>query len=224
MRQRVALARALVNRPSVLLLDEPLGALDRKLREEMQVELRRIQRDVGTTFIYVTHDQEEALAMSDRVVVMRDGAIEQLGTPAEVYDSPATLWAAGFVGTSNTIAGTVRGLGDLVEIETPDGRLRAAHVHGDGIAPGARITATVRPEHVAVRPGGVAANPAASEVCLEARIEEVLHVANSLRCVAMTGSGHRILAVVERASLRDPIRPGDTVTLAWPASACHVYQ
>ncbi len=104
-RQRVALARALVNRPRVLLLDEPLGALDLKLREEMQIELKAIQQQVGITFIYVTHDQEEALTMSDRLAVFRDGRIEQLGTPAEVYERPATRFVAGFVGTSNLLSG-----------------------------------------------------------------------------------------------------------------------
>jgi putative spermidine/putrescine transport system ATP-binding protein len=104
-RQRVALARALVNRPRVLLLDEPLGALDLKLREEMQIELKAIQQQVGITFIYVTHDQEEALTMSDRLAVFRDGRIEQLGTPADVYERPATRFVAGFVGTSNLLRG-----------------------------------------------------------------------------------------------------------------------
>src|SRR4051794_33792623 len=102
-RQRVALARALVNRPRVLLLDEPLGALDLKLREEMQVELKAIQREAGITFIFVTHDQEEALTMSDRVAVFNAGRIEQVGTPAEVYESPVTAFVAGFVGTSNLL-------------------------------------------------------------------------------------------------------------------------
>jgi putative spermidine/putrescine transport system ATP-binding protein len=104
-RQRVALARALVNRPRVLLLDEPLGALDLKLRQEMQVELKAIQQDVGITFIYVTHDQEEALAMSDRMAIFNHGLIEQVGPPAEVYEAPATPFVAGFVGTSNIISG-----------------------------------------------------------------------------------------------------------------------
>ncbi|GAA3445838.1 ABC transporter ATP-binding protein [Planomonospora venezuelensis] len=104
-RQRVALARALVNRPRVLLLDEPLGALDLKLREEMQVELKSIQREVGITFLFVTHDQEEALTMSDRVAVFNEGRIEQVGTPAEVYERPATAFVASFVGTSNLISG-----------------------------------------------------------------------------------------------------------------------
>ncbi|GAA0973086.1 ABC transporter ATP-binding protein [Acrocarpospora macrocephala] len=104
-RQRVALARALVNRPRVLLLDEPLGALDLKLREEMQVELKAIQREVGITFLFVTHDQEEALTMSDRVAVFNHGRVEQVGTPAEVYERPASAFVAGFVGTSNLISG-----------------------------------------------------------------------------------------------------------------------
>src|SRR5205807_1107986 len=102
-RQRVALARALVNRPRVLLLDEPLGALDLKLREEMQIELKTIQRDVGITFIFVTHDQDEALTMSDRIAVFNQGRIEQIGTPVEVYERPATPFVSGFVGTSNVL-------------------------------------------------------------------------------------------------------------------------
>jgi putative spermidine/putrescine transport system ATP-binding protein len=106
-RQRVALARALVNRPRVLLLDEPLGALDLKLREEMQVELKEIQRSVGITFVFVTHDQEEALTMSDRIAVFSSGKIEQVGPPSEVYERPATEFVAGFVGTSNLLTGSV---------------------------------------------------------------------------------------------------------------------
>ncbi|MDQ1426090.1 MAG: putative spermidine/putrescine transport system ATP-binding protein, partial [Acidimicrobiaceae bacterium] len=106
-RQRVALARALVNRPRVLLLDEPLGALDLKLREEMQVELKAIQRDVGITFIFVTHDQEEALTMSDRIAVFDHGRIEQVGTPTEIYERPSSLFVAGFVGTSNIMSGDI---------------------------------------------------------------------------------------------------------------------
>src|SRR5437667_3564559 len=105
--QRVALARALVNRPRALLLDEPLGALDLKLRQAMQVELKRIQREVGITFVYVTHDQGEALTMSDRIAVMNDGAIEHLGTPREIYEHPKTRFVAGFIGTSNLLTGTV---------------------------------------------------------------------------------------------------------------------
>ena len=103
--QRVALARALVNHPAALLLDEPLGALDLKLRQAMQVELKRIQREVGITFVYVTHDQGEALTMSDRIAVMNDGVVEQLGSPEEIYEHPKTRFVAGFIGTSNLLAG-----------------------------------------------------------------------------------------------------------------------
>src|SRR5438093_858161 len=111
-RQRVALARALVNRPRVLLLDEPLGALDLKLRQAMQIELKRIQREVGITFVYVTHDQEEALTMSDRLVVMNAGRIEQLGSPRELYEYPATRFVANFIGTSNILTGRLERKGD----------------------------------------------------------------------------------------------------------------
>ena len=124
-RQRVALARALVNRPRVLLLDEPLGALDLKLRQEMQIELKHIQESVGITFLYVTHDQEEALTMSDRIAVFNDGRIEQIGTPAEVYERPATPFVAGFVGTSNLFTTTV---------EERRGEYTVARVGSDGVA------------------------------------------------------------------------------------------
>ena len=106
--QRVALARALINRPAVLLLDEPLGALDLKLRKGLQIELKRIQREVGITFMYVTHDQEEALTMSDRIAVMNKGVVQQLGSPEEVYERPATEFVAGFIGVSNLMPGTRR--------------------------------------------------------------------------------------------------------------------
>ena len=135
-RQRVALARALVNRPRVLLLDEPLGALDRQLRQEMQVELKAIQAAVGITFVVVTHDQEEALTMSDRIAVLRDGRIEQVGAPAEVYERPANPFVAGFVGTSNVLAGRA-----------------AAELVGE---PG---TFTVRPEKIHVLDAGAETPP-----------------------------------------------------------------
>jgi putative spermidine/putrescine transport system ATP-binding protein len=128
-RQRVALARALVNRPSVLLLDEPLGALDRKLREEMQVELKQIQQHVGITFIFVTHDQGEALSMSDRVAVFHDGRVEQVGTPREVYEQPATEFVAGFVGTANllhTEAGLVSVRPERIRFGRPGGGAQGA--------------------------------------------------------------------------------------------------
>jgi putative spermidine/putrescine transport system ATP-binding protein len=136
-RQRVALARALVNRPKVLLLDEPLGALDLKLRREMQLELKQIQRDVGITFVFVTHDQEEALSMSDRVAVFRDGRVDQVATPVELYERPATSFVAGFVGTSNRIRGeaALSLLGSPGEFAVRPERLRVAEP-GSPLEPG----------------------------------------------------------------------------------------
>ncbi len=143
--QRVALARALVNRPRALLLDEPLGALDLKLRQAMQVELKRIQREVGITFVYVTHDQNEALTMSDRIAVMNDGAIEHLGTPRDIYEHPRTRFVAGFIGTSNLLSGTVTQVdGGRAVIEvSPDERI-VVPVSDEGRCP-RRTAGTHRP-------------------------------------------------------------------------------
>ena len=147
--QRVALARAIVIRPAVLLLDEPLGSLDRKLRERMQVEVRQLQRTLGITTIFVTHDQEEALSMSDLVGVMNGGRLEQLGTPAEIYERPATTFVADFVGTSNRLDGTVVGLDgeeSLVRVAGTRQHLRIPQRTGD--APGVPVSIMVRPEYV----------------------------------------------------------------------------
>ena len=147
-RQRVALARALVNQPSVLLLDEPLGALDLKLRQEMQIELKAIQQRVGLTFIYVTHDQEEALTMSDRLAVMNAGRIEQVGTPAEVYEEPRTPFVAGFVGTSNMLTGdAAQAVAGLAGAPHDPARRRSAcrRRTGGGSRASARSPVTSRP-------------------------------------------------------------------------------
>ena len=142
--QRVALARALVNLPKVLLLDEPLGALDLKLRKGLQVQLKQIQRDVGITFLYVTHDQEEALTMSDRIAVMNHGRIEQVADPEEVYDKPASSFVAGFIGVSNLMPGVVKSSGANGEVQLDSGVAVRADV--DGFAAGDRCNAVVRPE------------------------------------------------------------------------------
>jgi spermidine/putrescine transport system ATP-binding protein len=142
-RQRVALARALVNRPQVLLLDEPLAALDLKLRHAMQVELKSIQREVGITFLFVTHDQDEALSMSDRVAIMNGGVIEQCGIPEDVYENPASVFAAGFIGTSNLMAGTYDG--QAVSI-CPE--LRIPLTAGHGLTGGDQVSVAIRPEKI----------------------------------------------------------------------------
>ncbi|AKJ15520.1 spermidine/putrescine ABC transporter ATP-binding protein [Streptomyces incarnatus] len=142
-RQRVALARALVNRPAVLLLDEPLAALDLKLRRQMQVELKQIQREVGITFVFVTHDQDEALTMSDRIAVMNEGRIEQCGTPEDVYEHPAGRFVASFMGTSNLMTGTYRG----GEVALDQGPALPVGRRG-GIADGTAVSVSVRPEKI----------------------------------------------------------------------------
>lgn len=145
-KQRVAIARALINNPKVLLLDEPLGALDLKLRKQMQIELKRLQKKLGITFIYVTHDQEEALTMSDRIAVMNGGIIEQMGAPREIYDHPETRFVAGFIGESNIFDGTVKAAeGELLWVETAAGMLTT---QGKGFQVGEEMHVSVRPENL----------------------------------------------------------------------------
>ncbi|MFB4277554.1 ABC transporter ATP-binding protein [Nonomuraea sp. MTCD27] len=193
-RQRVALARALVNRPRVLLLDEPLGALDLKLREEMQVELKELQREVGITFLFVTHDQEEALTMSDRVAVFDRGRIEQVGTPAEIYERPATEFVAGFVGTSNLISGAA-----------------AEKILG---RPG---TFSVRPEKLRVVPGeSGGAGP--GEHSATGTVAEVVYAGAATRFVVDLDAGGRLIALqqnLEVSSMEVMGLRGARVRLVW---------
>ena len=145
-KQRVAIARALINNPRVLLLDEPLGALDLKLRKQMQIELKRLQKKLGITFVYVTHDQEEAMTMSDRIAVMRDGVILQMDAPAKIYDRPNCRFVADFIGESNVISGVVRSVeGEKLSVETPDGMILAC---GEGFTVGEKICVSVRSEYL----------------------------------------------------------------------------
>ncbi len=192
-RQRVALARALVNRPRVLLLDEPLGALDLKLREEMQIELKAIQQAVGITFIYVTHDQEEALTMSDRLAVFNQGRIEQLGTPAEVYERPATRFVAGFVGTSNLLTGDA-----AVAILGRSG------------------TYTIRPEKIHLGDPSTPVGP--DETGAVGRIHDVVYLGPDTRYIVELEAGARL--VVTRQNLATTssealAQQGNAVRLIW---------
>ena len=151
-RQRIALARALINHPKVLLLDEPLGALDLKLRKDMQLELKAIQQRVGITFVYVTHDQEEAITMSDRIAVMNEGKVLQLGTPEEIYEHPANLFVADFIGESNFIPGTVRRMGDSFGLEISDGQILTAGWAEETVSIGEAAVISVRPEKLHIYP------------------------------------------------------------------------
>ena len=208
-RQRVALARSLVNLPKVLLLDEPLGALDLKLRRAMQIELKRIQRDVGITFVYVTHDQEEALTMLDRIGVMNSGRLEQVGVPATLYEAPATAFVAGFIGTSNLLEGTrvadgVR-LQDGLTVPVPS--LRGGPV----TAPGDDVVISLRPENILLD-----RQSASRGVSLRGRIAEIIYLGSSIQytveCHGMT------LTVTEpnrpEAAARGH-RLGDEVSVSW---------
>ena len=189
--QRVALARALVNCPKALLLDEPLGALDLKLRQAMQLELKRIQREVGITFVFVTHDQEEALTMCDRIAVMTEGRVEQIGTPTEIYDSPPSVFVAGFIGTANLLPVTVRSQdGDRV-----DGRLadrRAVQRAGPAAAPTAPApgaTLMVRPERLV--PAGAPLTAATAAGTIEATVTSLVFQGPVVRCQVRTRDRRR---------------------------------
>jgi spermidine/putrescine transport system ATP-binding protein len=211
--QRVALARALVNRPRALLLDEPLGALDLKLRQAMQVELKRIQREVGITFVYVTHDQNEALTMSDRIAVMNDGAVEHLGTPREIYEHPKTRFVAGFIGTSNLLAGTVTqaGVGSAVIEVSADERI-IVPVPGTAPAPGSQLELTVRPEKIELS----TARPAASGCVVRGTVTEVVYLGTSTNFSVTTTTGADIVVFRQNsAAAGDLAARGDSVWLSW---------
>lgn len=162
--QRVALARALVNMPKALLLDEPLAALDLKLRQQMQFELKRIQREVGITFIFVTHDQHEALTMSDRIAVMSQGKVEQIGSPEEIYNSPSTKFVASFIGDANLIEGTVSKIeGGVVFVKIGNDEIRSESTP-DELSLGDSVTAMIRPERIILHPENSADKPAVNYI------------------------------------------------------------
>ncbi len=197
-RQRVALARALVGRPRVLLLDEPLGALDLKLREQMQIELKEIQREVGITFVIVTHDQDEALTLCDRLAVFNDGRIEQVGAAREVYENPANRFVADFVGTSNVL----------------DGAAAEALVGRPGMF-------VIRPERIAVFAPETDAVPGVRTV--DATVSEVIYAGPTTKVAAVTPQGVALTATVLTAStwLPPDLQHGTPITLAWPEKALH---
>jgi spermidine/putrescine transport system ATP-binding protein len=219
MQQRVALARALVNLPKVLLLDEPLGALDLKLRKGLQIELKQIQREVGITFVYVTHDQEEALTMSDRIAVMNRGKVEQVSDPEEVYDRPTTSFVAGFIGVSNLMPATVSAPGRVKldsgpEVPADTGSLGA----GEGCA------AVVRPEKLRVDLAGEAP-PADGTPSVEGMVESSVYLGTATQLVVGVGEGVRMTVLVPNAdeSLRQSLPGGGArVVLSWEPQHMHV--
>jgi spermidine/putrescine transport system ATP-binding protein len=220
MQQRVALARALVNLPKVLLLDEPLGALDLKLRKGLQVELKRIQREVGITFVYVTHDQEEALTMSDRIAVMNRGHVEQVSVPEEVYDRPTTTFVAGFIGVSNLMPATIPAPGRVKldsgpEIEADTGDLR----------PGEGCAAVVRPEKLKVTMAGDGEVIADHEPRVEGIVESSLYLGTSTQIAVNLGGEVRMTVLIPNAgeAERQTLPGGGAkVTLSWAPEHMHV--
>jgi spermidine/putrescine transport system ATP-binding protein len=218
--QRVALARALVNFPKVLLLDEPLGALDLKLRKGLQVELKRIQREVGIAFVYVTHDQEEALTMSDRIAVMNRGRIEQVGDPEDVYERPATTFVAGFIGVSNLMPATVSGPGEVRLDQGPTVEARA-----NGFSSGERCQAVVRPEKLRIDAVDAEGSPNGTLPRVEGTVESSLYLGTSTQIGVDLGEGVRMTVLVpnadEAARQRLP-GGGARVALSWEPEHMHL--
>jgi spermidine/putrescine transport system ATP-binding protein len=220
--QRVALARALVNLPKALLLDEPLGALDLKLRHAMQFELKRIQREVGITFVYVTHDQEEALTMSDRIAVMSDGRVEQIGTPAEIYDNPASVFVAGFIGQANLWPATVT---DHAAGATRVNALGGASLFGScgdsTLAVGSAATLMVRPERISIS----LAQPTSQsdgDQSVNATVSDLAFQGPIVRLALEAADGSPIIANVDPDADLPLLRPGDSVWASWTQSAACV--
>ena len=220
MQQRVALARALVNLPKVLLLDEPLGALDLKLRKGLQVELKRIQREVGITFVYVTHDQEEALTMSDRIAVMNRGKVEQIGVPEEIYERPTTTFVAGFIGVSNLMPATVARPGVVKLDSGPEVPAETGE-----LGPGEGCAAVVRPEKLRVElaeASGAARNGTPS---VEGVVESSVYLGTATQVVVGLGDGVRMTVLVPNADEAERQRlpgGGARVVLSWEPEHMHV--
>lgn len=222
-RQRVALARALINRPQVLLLDEPLAALDRKLRQRMLLELDRIHDEVGITFLYVTHDQEEAMSLSDRIAVMNAGRVEQIGTPAEVYERPASRFVAEFIGDTNLMEGVVLdgAAGGVCRLEIPGlGEVLAARGRDSGA--GERVLLSVRPEKLHVSRGSLP--PGSGRNVIRGRVEDVSYRGAETRYWVRAGA-LRIAVVEQNARLQHGERPptwDERVWVGWHADDAFV--
>lgn len=222
--QRVALARALILRPKVLLLDEPLGALDRKLRKEMQIELRRIQHEINITFLYVTHDQEEAMSMSDRVAVMRDGNFEQVGTPQEIFQTPRTKFTADFMGASNILSGTVQetkgGERDgTIGIDIESGLTITSQNRGD-LRAGDSVWFSLRPEDIYVRPVD---GELETDNRFEGEILERVYLGDVTEFdIALARDLVIVCRIESRGAQRLGFKQGDRVLVGWDAEDCNL--
>lgn len=204
-KQRVAIARSLINRPKVLLLDEPLGALDLKLRKQMQIELKRLQKKLNITFIYVTHDQEEALTMSDRIAVMHDGIMDQIAEPTEIYEHPATKFVATFIGETNIFEGNITQInGQEVTVAVENGMMTGV---GDGFEEQEFITVSVRPEKMKF------SMEAVEEFSLPAVVKDFIYVGAVAKCIAVMPNGNEIK--IQRLAGESLPKTGEPVFLYW---------
>ncbi|MEO0539733.1 MAG: ABC transporter ATP-binding protein [Cyanobacteria bacterium P01_A01_bin.105] len=211
-RQRIALARALVNRPAVLLLDEPLGALDLKLRKQMQLELANLHQQLGVTFIMVTHDQEEALSLSDRIAVMRDGQIEQVGSPTEIYEQPKTAFVADFIGETNLLSGQVHTQGRLLpQVSTASG----LHIQVADAIPQGSVDVSIRPEKITLSPQA----PLRADNCFQGHVLHTMYLGTHVHCVVELTTGDQLTVLQPNQARRLPESDGP-VYVSWAATDC----
>jgi spermidine/putrescine transport system ATP-binding protein len=221
--QRVALARALVKQPKVLLLDEPLGALDLKLRKAMQLELKALQNQVGITFIYVTHDQEEALTMSDRIAVMKDGVVLQVGSPMEIYERPYNRFVADFIGETNFIPGRIASLDNPLQVSLPDGlRVLAEHAEKN-LALNEAAIVSIRPEKISLFHAGQAPTAGNHVASIPGRIQQAIYLGTDTRYLIQVSSGVNLVARLQNMNgTENRFHPGDHVEVRWDAHHARV--
>ena len=213
--QRVAVARALVFDPVLVLMDEPLGALDKQLREQMQYEIKHIHENLGVTVVYVTHDQSEALTMSNRVAVFNDGVIQQLAPPDELYERPDNAFVAQFIGENNTLVGDVREVnGDTAMVDVNGSMIKALNVNTGGV--GSKTTLSIRPERVAVNPS----NEGDYQNVFKAKIEELIYLGDHIRTRASVCGDDEFVVKIANASALSAIKTGTEVTFGWKAEDC----
>ena len=210
--QRVALARALVYRPPVLLMDEPLGALDRKLREQLQIEIKQLQRRLGTTVVFVTHDQQEALSMADRVALLRDGRVVQAGTPRDLYDAPANSFVADFIGEANVLPGVLAADGAGIVLRTASGLALRGMPIGAAAVPGAQAELVVRPSDVRLCPPGTG---------IPARVTETVYAGETVAVLVDLDDQHGLIVRLPVAGMAWSV--GDRVAVSWPAAQARLF-
>ena len=220
-RQRVALARALINRPEVLLLDEPLGALDLKLRKAMQLELKELQQRLGITFVFVTHDQEEALVMSDRIGVLNEGHLLQVGTPREIYEQPANRFVADFIGETNFVNGRITHLHDKLATVTIANELTMQAICTDPVETGQKVTITIRPEKIQIHTNG--SQPPAQHTSFPGHIHHTVFLGTDTRFAVDIGAETQVEVRYQNAQMGPELfETGQPVTISWPTHSAKI--